>query len=49
MVQSLFSHLVASVFGENHAFLDMNIFYGDDEFRKLAEGLVGKLVSRSTS
>ena len=31
--QSLLSHLVATVFGDHHAFLDMNMYYTDDELR----------------
>ena len=31
--QSLNSHHIAALFGENHAFLDMNIYYSDDELR----------------
>ena len=42
--QSLFSHLIATLFGEGHAFVDMNCYYSDDELRKQAEGMVGKLV-----
>ena len=42
--QSLLSHLVSSVFAENHAFLDMNMYYTDDELRKQGELLCGKAV-----
>jgi len=31
--QSLNSHFLAALFGHNHAFLDMNIYYSDDELR----------------
>ena len=42
--QSLFSHTIANMLKHNHAFLDMNIYFSDDEFRKQCDGLVGKLV-----
>ena len=42
--QSLLSHLVATVFGDNHCFLDMNMYYTDDELRKQGELLCGKTV-----
>ena len=31
--QSLLSHLIATLFGDNHCFLDMNMYYTDDELR----------------
>ena len=46
--QSLLSHLVATVFGNHHAFLDMNMHYTDDELRKQGELLSGK-AGRGTS
>ena len=43
--QSLFSYLVANLLGkESHRFLDMHVYYTEEEFRKQGEHLVGKLV-----
>ena len=42
--QSLESHRLATLFGHLHAFLDLNIYYSDDELRKQSENIVGKLV-----
>ena len=42
--QSLLSHLVANVFGDNHAFIDMNIYFTDDEMRKQGDLLAGRAV-----
>ena len=42
--QSLLSHLIATTFGSLHSFLDLNIYFTEDEFRKQCEGLVGRLV-----
>ena len=42
--QSLLSYLIANLWSLNHAFLDMNIYYSDDELRKQAELLAGKWV-----
>ena len=42
--QSLLSHLIATVFGENHSFIDMNLYFTDDEMRKQGELLAGKAV-----
>ena len=42
--QSILSHLIAAVFGSSHSFIDMNIYFSDDEFRKQADALVGKMV-----
>lgn len=43
--QSLESHRVAALFGPLHGFLDLNIYYDDNELRKQSENLVGKLVT----
>ena len=40
--QSLESHRIANLFGPLHAFLDMNIYYSDDELRKQCENIAGK-------
>lgn len=45
MGQSLNSHHIAALFSHNHAFLDMNIYFSDDELRKQADSLIGRLVS----
>ena len=42
--QSLLSYLIANVWSSSHAFLDMNIYYSDDELRKQCELLAGKCV-----
>ena len=42
--QSLNTDLIANTFGSNHSFVDMNIYFTPDEFRKQAEGLIGKCV-----
>ena len=42
--QSLLSHLIATVFGRSHAFVDMNLYFTDDELRKQGELLAGKAV-----
>ena len=42
--QSLNSALIANVFGEMHAFVDMNIFFTDDELRKQADVMQGRVV-----
>ena len=42
--QSLNTDLIANTFGSNHSFVNMNIYYAPDEFRKQAEGFVGKCV-----
>ena len=42
--QSLFTHFLDSMFANLHGYLDMNIYYGDDEFRKQAELLIHKIV-----
>ena len=44
--QSLFSHLIAAVFGDNHAFVDLNMYFTDDELRKQGELLANKVVSQ---
>ena len=38
------SHLLDNFFGENHRFIDMNIYFSDDELRKQAESMVSRLV-----
>jgi len=38
--QSLNSHLIAAMFGRSHEFLDMNVYYSDDELRKQCDTLV---------
>ena len=43
--QSLTSHLMASAFGRYHAFVDMNIYFSDDEMRKQSELLLHALVT----
>ncbi len=42
--QSLFTTHLAAVVGRLHAFLDTNIYYSDDELRKQADNLVGRLI-----
>ena len=43
--QSLNTHLIANMFGSNHGFVDMQVFYSDDdELRKQADSLVDKRV-----
>jgi hypothetical protein len=41
--QSLTSHLMASAFGRYHAFVDMNIYFSDDELRKQGDLLIDML------
>jgi hypothetical protein len=43
--QSLESHRVAALFGPLHGFLDLNIYYDDNELRKQSEHLFDKLVT----
>ena len=42
--QSLNTHLIANMFGSNHGFVDMQVYYSDDELRKQAESPVDKTV-----
>ena len=42
--QSLNTDLIANTFGSNHSFVNMNIYFTPDEFRKHAEGLIGECV-----
>lgn len=42
--QSLFSALLAAILGPRHSYLDMSIYYSDEELRKQAERLVGCVV-----
>ena len=42
--QSLNTALVANVFGDMHGFVDMNVFYTEDELRKQADTFTGKVV-----
>ena len=42
--QSLFTALLEALLGHNHGCLDMNIYFSDDEMRKQAAYIVGKLV-----
>ena len=42
--QSLNTTLVANVFGDMHDFVDMNVFYTEDELRKQADTFTGKVV-----
>ena len=41
--QSLVSHLLDNFLGGNHRFIDMNIYFSDDELRKQAESMVSRL------
>ena len=43
--QSILTHLIHKVFSGLHAFLDTNIYFSDDELRKQADGLIGKLIT----
>ena len=36
--------MIDALLPEHHGYLDMNIHYSDDEFRKQEEPLVGKIV-----
>ncbi len=38
------SHLLDNFLGDNHRFIDMNIYFSDDELRKQAESMVSKMV-----
>lgn len=42
--QSLFTAHLAALLGKGHAYLDCNIYYSDDELRKQADSLLGKIV-----
>jgi len=42
--QSLNSHHIAALFGALHGFLDMNIYFSDDELRKQGDFIAGKKV-----
>ena len=42
--QSLTTHHLDAMFPVLHGFIDTNVYYSDDELRKRAEGLVGKLI-----
>ena len=42
--QSLVSHLIDTTFGESHRWVDMNVYFSDDEMRKQSEQLAGALV-----
>ena len=41
--QSLNTALIANVFGDMHGFVDMNVFYTEDELRKQADTFTGKM------
>ena len=41
--QSLNTALIANVFGDMHGFVDMNVFYTEDELRKQADTFTGKV------
>ena len=41
--QSLDAALIANVFGDMHGFIDMNVFYTEDELRKQADTFTGKV------
>ena len=41
--QSLNTALIANVFGDIHGFVDMNVFYTEDELRKQADTFTGKV------
>ena len=43
--QSLTSHHLDAMCPGLHGFIDTNVYYSDDELRKRAEGLVGKLIT----
>ena len=43
--QSLTTHHLDAMFPGLHGFIDTNVYYSDDELRKQAEGLVGKLIT----
>ena len=42
--QSLNTCLIANLFGGSHGFMDMNVFYTEDELRKKADTFTGKVV-----
>lgn len=42
--QSLNSTLIAAMFGALHEFLDMNVYYSDDELRKQCDTLAAALI-----
>ena len=42
--QSLYSTLLAAVYGHNHAFFDPNVWYADDELRKQVEQFAGCII-----
>ena len=41
--QSLNTAHIATVFGDMHGFIDMNVFYTEDELRKQADTFTGKV------
>ncbi|CAK0879999.1 unnamed protein product [Prorocentrum cordatum] len=43
--QSILAHLIHNVFRGRHAFWGTNIHFSDDELRKQADGLIGKLIT----
>ena len=43
--QSLNTCLIANLFGGSHGFMDMNVFYNDDELRKQADTFTGRVVT----
>ena len=45
--QSLNTALIANVFGDMHGFVDMNVFYTEDELRKQADTFTGKVRIRA--
>lgn len=43
--QSLASHLIATAFGKNHAWVDMNVYYDQHEMRKQADLLYQAIIT----
>ena len=46
--QSLNTCLIANLFGGSHGFMDMNVFYSEDELRKQADTFLGKVNIRES-
>ena len=47
--QSLNTCLFANLFGGSHGFMDMNVFYTEDELRKQADTFTGKVNIRGVT
>ena len=47
--RSLNTCLIANLFGGSHGFMDMNVFYTEDELRKQADTFTGKVNVRGVT